>query len=130
MLNKKRGINAFFPSSANYCPFTHHDINTLCLSICIKVDGNIQPCHGLYRTIYSIGNAFYFNEMIFEKKLKYIIYLAKQRMDMNYGCSKCVIKNICGRGCIANAINLYDDPMANDGDCLLRKIELFSGFYE
>ncbi len=38
------------------------------LSICIKVDGSIQPCQSLYEYKYSVGNVFAFDPVSFREK--------------------------------------------------------------
>lgn len=122
-LNKKTGHEAFLPMPTSKCPFTNGLDD---LSLCIKVDGTIQPCQMLYSEEYSLGNIYLFDYDSFEVNLDKIVNIAKTRYRSDYGCKKCLINGYCGKGCIGTAVNLHDDPFTDDGDCEFRKLELIS----
>lgn len=117
-LNKEKNANIFLPVCTVKCPFISKIRE---LSLCIKVDGSIQPCQGLYNEKFSVGNVFTFNIEEFYSKIEHIARTAKLRYKTDYGCENCLIKGLCGKGCMAEADNLYGNPLANDDNCLYRK---------
>jgi radical SAM protein with 4Fe4S-binding SPASM domain len=123
-LNIEFETNAALPLCTTKCPFTDGLED---LSICIKVDGYIQPCQSLYESKYSIGNVFAFDPESFQVKMEHISVLAQERCNTDYGCKKCLLNGYCGKGCMAMAANLHDDPLADDGDCGFRKMQ-FLGY--
>ena len=122
-LNQKYNHDAHLPRCTTTCPFTSNTDN---MSICIKTDGSIQPCQSLYASDFTIGNLFNFDEKIMLQKLKHITDLAKERAHTDFECKKCMLKNTCGKGCMAEAYNLTASPLGNDGNCLYRKLELLN----
>lgn len=124
-INKEKNTDIFLPICTTRCPLGETLNN---LSLCIKVNGSIQPCQSLYSEEYAIGNALSFNEKQFFYKLNHISTLAKRRYEQNFDCNKCILGKICGKGCMAEAINLHNDPMANDGNCDYRKHEFISTY--
>jgi len=123
-LNMKHNIKAFLPLCTNKCSYISNNDN---LSFCIKVDGAIQPCQSLYDDKFSIGNVFNFDVGGINKKIENIIGLAQKRLSIDYGCSKCILKSGCYKGCMANAVYLNSDPLAGDGLCEFRKLQ-FIGY--
>jgi len=93
------------------------------MSICIKTSGAIQPCQSLYSEDFSIGNVFDFDEQDFLRRVDRIINIAKERLNCDYGCKKCLLQTSCGKGCLAGAVNNFGDPLAEDGECLFRKLQ-------
>lgn len=49
--------------------------------------------------------------------------IAQQRTQMDFGCRDCLLRNNCGRGCMANAFNINGNPYANDEDYGFRKLK-------
>ena len=119
-LNQLHGIEAFLPKCTNTCPFASHTNN---LSLCIKTDGSIQPCQSLYTSEFTLGNIFNFDENTLLTNLEQLHTLAKRRTAMDFGCGKCLLKSVCGRGCMAEAFNLTADPLGNDDGCMYRKLQ-------
>lgn len=117
-LNKEKQADIFLPVCTTKCPLGE-ELNEL--SLCIKTDGSIQPCQSLYDEKYTVGNALAFDKESFLQNLNCISDIAKQRYEQDYSCKRCMLNNICGRGCMAEAVNLYGDPLANDGSCEYRK---------
>lgn len=117
-INKEKGANIFLPVCTTKCPLVG---GLKELSLCIKVDGSVQPCQSLYDEKYSVGNALSFDEKTFFSNMNGIADIAKERSRQDFGCEKCMLNGICGRGCMAEAVNLHGDPLANDGNCNYRK---------
>ncbi len=126
-INREKNANIFLPSCTVTCPFVG-DLNEL--SLCIKVDGSVQPCQSLYLPDYTVTNALHFSKTEFEAGLKRIAGLAKARRQKDYGCQKCLFKEACGHGCMASAVDLNRDPLANDGDCEFRKTQFIHRYLE
>lgn len=123
LLNKQLGGNAFLPHCTVKCPYTtglEH------LSLCIKVDGSVQPCQSLYDACFSVGNVFKDGDDRIEASLQQIVDLARKRAVTDYGCERCLIKDTCSRGCMGAAALITGDPLGNDGECAYRK-SLFLG---
>lgn len=123
-LNKEYNINAFLPLCTSSCSFTNENSS---FSLCIKTDGDIQPCSLLYAPEFKIGNIFEFDSEEYFSRTKYIAELAKKRMSCDYGCNRCIMNESCGRGCMGEAYLLNGDVFADDGDCEFRKMQL-AGF--
>ena len=119
-LNSEYNTEAFLPRCTSRCPFSKGDEQ---MSVCIKADGSIQPCQALYSSDYTLGNALNFDLVEVSKKLEHLCYIAHQRTLMDFGCSKCMLNRVCGRGCMAEAVNLTGDPLGDDGGCLFRKLQ-------
>lgn len=120
-INAEKSADIFLPLCTNKCPFAAGNFNEL--SLCVKVDGTIQPCQMIYSNEYSLGNALKFNENIFIRQLNIISDLAKKRFETDYGCKKCIINGFCGKGCMATAINSGLSPLSDDGECEYRKLQ-------
>lgn len=119
-LNDEYGLEAFLPMCTVRCPYS---VDAEQMSICIKTNGNIQPCQTMYSDEYSIGNIFDFKEQEFLERVDALVSVAKQRLSMDYGCEKCLLRSGCGRGCMSEAIHNLGDPLASDGACLFRKLQ-------
>ncbi len=119
-LNKEYNLDAYLPMCTVRCPYTSGSEH---MSVCIKTSGSIQPCQSLYSEDYSIGNVFCFDEQDFHERVDRIINIAKERLNCDYGCSKCLLRSGCGKGCLAEAVNNFGDPLAEDGNCLFRKLQ-------
>ncbi len=122
-LNQETGTNAVLPLCTNSCSYVS-GLNDL--SLCVKVDGSIQPCQALYDDSFSIGNAFRFDAIDFTDKLRQLNRLAIARSHTDYGCQRCLLQNGCGRGCMAAAVYINGDPLSNDGDCEYRKLQFLA----
>jgi len=123
-LNKELGGDAFLPRCTSKCPFTG-DSHTFSLSI--QVDGTIQPCQMLHDTQYSVGNVFYADNDALFAALENTERMAKKRMSIDYGCTRCFLKDTCGHGCMGAASVFAGDPLGDDGECSYRK-SVFLGF--
>lgn len=123
-LNSQHHINAHLPKCTTKCPFSKGAEN---MSICIKVDGSIQPCQSLYSSDYTLGNVFFSNENQILQNLSRIVHIAQKRTTEDYGCSKCILRDICGKGCMAEAVHISGDPLgAVDESCLYRKLQFLN----
>lgn len=124
-LNQQYHTEAFLPFCTSRCPYSK---NLDDLSLCIKTDGAIQPCQTLYDENYTLGNIFSFSPQLFLERMRWIAEIARQRMVMDYGCKSCLLSSTCGRGCMAQAVNLHGNPLSNDEDCEFRKLQTV-GYY-
>jgi radical SAM protein with 4Fe4S-binding SPASM domain len=123
-LNKEYNTSAVLPLCTIKCPYVK---STEDLSLCIKTNGSIQPCQTLYSDAYSIGNIFHFDMDYNTQRINWISNIAKKRYETDYNCNSCLLREGCGKGCMAMAVNLYNDPLAKDGDCRFRKLQ-FIGY--
>ncbi|MHB1484848.1 MAG: radical SAM protein [Saccharofermentanales bacterium] len=121
ILNNEYSINSSLPFCTSSCPMSEENTPK---AIAIKTNGSIMPCQLLYNDKYKLGNIFDFNKYDFDKKLNEITHFVLKRIEIDYGCKKCVINKKCLKGCMANAVNLTDDPFSCDGDCNYRKLQL------
>ena len=64
---------------------------------------------------------FQFNKETFDKRAAEIQAMATQRAQSDYGCARCMIRELCKGGCMAAAYLSTGDPLSCDGDCQLRK---------
>ncbi|MBE6693915.1 MAG: radical SAM protein [Ruminococcaceae bacterium] len=124
-LNEKHGVEAYLPKCTVRCPYSVDAEN---MSVCIKVNGDIQPCQTLYSDDFSIGNIFDFNAKEVEKRVEALVSLAKQRLYCDYGCERCMLRSACGKGCMAEAVNNFGDPLASDGNCTFRKLQFLDTY--
>ncbi|MBE6608164.1 MAG: radical SAM protein [Ruminococcaceae bacterium] len=122
-LNKEYKTDAHLPRCTVTCPFVKGTEN---MSLCIKTDGSIQPCQTLYSSDFTIGNINEFDNNEFLDKISSMITLAKKRASLDFGCTRCAINKLCGRGCLAEAVNNVGDPLGNDESCLFRKLQFFN----
>lgn len=122
-LNQEYEMDAFLPRCTSTCPFVHGANN---LSVCVKTDGSIQPCQSLYSSDYTLGNALHFDEQEFAQNLGHLCAIARKRASSDFGCAKCMLNRVCGRGCMAEAVLLTGDPLGNDEGCLYRKLQLLN----
>lgn len=116
--NEEKNASIFLPMCTSTCPLGKALKD---LSLCIKVDGSIQPCQALYNEKHTVANALSFDEAAFLQNLNNIHSIAKQRYGQDFDCQRCMLNDVCGRGCMAEAFNLHDDLLADDGHCLYRK---------
>ena len=123
-LNQECGKEAFLPLCTMGCPFTKEDSE---LSLCVKVDGAIQPCQTLYDGRFTLGNALDFHPEAFAANVEKLRALARRRLETDYGCKTRLLQEGCLRGCMAAAVCLCGDPLGDDGECEYRKLQ-FLGF--
>lgn len=117
-LNKEHNISAHLPLCTLRCPFIN---NMQELSLCIKTDGSVQPCQTLYDEAFTMANILQFDKEAFDKRAAEIQAMAAQRAQEDYGCARCMIRELCNGGCMAAAYLSTGDPLSCDGDCQLRK---------
>ena len=124
-LNQEYKIDAFMPKCTIKCPFASPN-GSETLSLCIKTDGSIQPCQTLYDARFTLANALDFQEQTFLNNLNTILPTAKKRATTDFGCNRCMLKSVCGRGCMAEAFLMTGDPLGDDQNCLYRKIQFLN----
>lgn len=119
-LNREYALDAYLPKCTVRCPYTNDEVK---MSVCIKTNGNIQPCQSLYSDEFTLGNVFAFEENEILARVNALVAIAKERLTKDYDCEKCLLRSGCGKGCMAEAVNNFGDPLAQDGNCLFRKLQ-------
>ena len=71
-----------------------------------------------------MANALSFDEAELEEGMRQVRGIAKARAESDYSCGRCILREKCGKGCMANADQLTGDPLADDGGCEFRKMEI------
>ena len=120
-LNQELNGNAVIPACTYACPLADSEKE---LHVLIKCDGLIHPCQNLYQEKYALGNILSASEGALEEELQQIRELISPRAKADYNCSKCFIRNQCGRGCPAIAEEQSGSILGDDGDCMIRKTML------
>ena len=119
-LNLETGLEAELPRTTVTCTYVK---GTEGLSLCIKPDGTVQPCQVMYDGRYSVGNVFTDSAELIEENINKVHTMAKERASADLaGCGRCIMKSVCGRGCMALAIDLHGDHLAEDEECEYRKM--------
>lgn len=117
--NRKYSMHVELPSAAFSCPLAD-DFDEIKLGCMVKVNGDIMPCQAFYDERYKLSNIYSFNENEVMHNLKKLQEIVKTRMDISYGCEKCLLNPLCSRGCPATAVTNCGDIHATDCDCELR----------
>ena len=94
------------------------------MSVLIKVNGEVYPCQMLYNEKYCLGNILYDDISVFDAAMEKISAIAKTREQTDFGCKRCLARDICKKGCMAFAEMKSGDPLGDDGECLYRKLQL------
>ena len=124
LLNQEYKHQAQLPSCTSTCPYGGEEPEA---SILVKPDGGIYPCQALYDKRFELLNIHDFTQEAFDGAMGQFIELVKARTQLDYGCSHCLVKDKCKRGCIGHAFNNCGDPLGDDGECEYRKIQ-FLGY--
>lgn len=90
-------------------------------NLCVTPYGDIYPCQGLYDKKFSLGILHDFNLSAIIKKAEMMRQTLIERTAMDYGCKRCLVRSVCGKGCAASAYTLCGDIMGYDGDCTYRR---------
>lgn len=114
---------AALPRSTNICPLTD---TAQPASILIKSDGMLQPCQLLYDSTYSFGNILHDSPEQLEQGMTRLSQQIKQRLHTDYGCYRCLLRENCGKGCPALAVYNHQNLLAEDDDCLTRRLEFLT----
>lgn len=118
--NEFQRISQFF---TGYCSLMKEKLIS---SPLIKVNGDVQVCQRLYGQEFCLGNVFrqpLENLLSLENvKMKNLIKLAKLRyFKLSDGaCSKCLINDRCGKGCMADSVD-NTDIFTIPADCTIHK---------
>lgn len=119
-LNAETGLTAALPRTTVTCTYVK---GTEGLSLCVKPDGTVQPCQVMYDGRYSVGNVFTDSAEYVEENINRVHAMAKERACADLaGCGRCIMKSHCGRGCMALAVDLHGDYLAEDEECEYRKM--------
>jgi len=124
-LNKKHGVNAALPYCTSSCPLS---VSNADHSVLIKCDGSVHPCQMLYGDKFALGNILTDSAKTLEASFMKIAETVRAREATDYGCEKCLARSFCKKGCMALADMTSGDPLASDGECGFRKIQIL-GFH-
>ncbi|MBR4866179.1 MAG: radical SAM protein [Clostridia bacterium] len=106
------------PGCSYACPLAEEGTG---LNVLVKNDGSLYPCQSLYDPAYCMGNLLSDSDETLGNGVRYIQELAQKRREADFGCTTCMIRNQCGKGCIAIADSVGGNALADDGECTLRK---------
>ena len=124
VLNQSYAVKSTPPFCSYSCPLS--DTQTE-LSVLIKSNANVYPCQMLYDEKYRLGNLLTDDVEVFNNAFQKISSIAETREQMDFGCTRCIVKDTCKKGCMAFAEMKHGNPLADDGECLYRKLQ-FIGF--
>ena len=120
-LNFKHNVSAKLPYCTSACPLSDPEAE---LSVLIKPNGDIYPCQMLYGEKFKLGNILTDTKEMITERMAEITAIAAKREQTDFGCTRCLARQFCKRGCMAFADMRSGDPLANDGDCEYRKFQL------
>ena len=126
-LMKKNGINIVAPALyvANACPYSDPEKYTGTYVIYISNEGNVYPCQSLLGDEFILGNIKVSNleNIVNSINMQKFLENCAYRLKNLIGCEKCIFKNNCGKGCIADSIE-YKGFLYRDKYCNIRKNEI------
>lgn len=120
-LNGEYGQAAHLPFCTGGCPLANPETE---LSVLIKCDGAVHPCQMLYDEAYVLGNILHDDSTAIAEGLAKISGIAQARRDSVDSCAGCLARSSCKRGCMALAVIKTGDPIADDGECTFRKLQI------
>lgn len=105
------------------CSLTNVNNNVIYLQPKVTCQGHVFPCQMHQKNEYIIGNVH--SESLEDilngdsaRRFLALMYLRKTYMKE---CTDCLFRIQCGRGCMAKAVNDYNNPFAADGCCTFYK---------
>ena len=110
--------NVLLPMPTVSCDLINPDGNR---DFCIKADGSIHPCQNLYDKKFSIGNIYNLDWNSISTNLNKISAFLAARLELDYGCKKCFINQMCGKGCPAFSFMNTSELLTADGNCDFRR---------
>lgn len=120
--NKEYSMEIQIPYCTFNCPLSDPSAE---LSVLVKTDGSLHPCQQMYDARYCIGNLIRDTAEAIEMRFcDNIVQRVKEQKQTDYGCSRCVVKAHCGRGCYAVADRFGQDARSEVGDCMFRKLQI------
>lgn len=125
---QENNVNVNIPNAAfsTACPFLIKSEERPPFSPRIDSAGNVFLCQIFEGKEYILGNVN--NSMLHEifesERFENFINFFKLGLGFKKACLKCVYKNTCGKGCIANAAS-YGSAQEVDGNCELRKAMMY-----
>lgn len=120
-LNGEYGQEAHLPFCTGGCPLANPETE---LSALIKCNGAVHPCQMLYDDSYALGNILRDDSTAIAEGFARISEIAQIRRDSVDGCAGCLARSNCQRGCMALAVMKTGDPIADDGECTFRKLQI------
>lgn len=105
------------------CSLTTVENNIIKLQPKVTCKGDVYPCQMHQKPEYIIGNVLKHSlkNVLNSKESRRFIILMFLRKYFMKECKKCLFESLCGRGCMAKAVNDYNNPFAADGCCKFYK---------
>lgn len=119
-MGEKYGIQPKLPYATFHCPLLNKDEP---LGICIKPNGSIQPCQNLYDDQFSLGSVYNLDFNVIDENAARLRKKLIERKNMDFGCSRCINRDYCTKGCAAEAFMHHGRLEADDGACRFRKLQ-------
>lgn len=120
-LNREYDQEVDLPLCTSQCPLSDTESE---LSVLIKCDGSVQPCQILYDMAYTFGNLLLDGTEAIKENHERISKIAQNRRESTDDCAQCLARWTCQRGCMALAVMKSGDPIADDGECTFRKLQI------
>lgn len=107
------------------CPYSDPQLYLGKYLLYVSYKGNIYPCQALSNDEFILGNIYEnsIEEAYLGKKMEVFINKANQRLRKLEDCHNCILRNYCGKGCIAECIH-ENGFNRTDGNCKLRVEEI------
>ena len=122
-LYEEHGIeNVSLPMPASHCDLTDAEPQN---NFCVKPDGSLQPCQNLYDSRFALANVYSLDWEALAQTFQTFSSFLASRLSTDYGCGKCPLNVVCGRGCPALSYFRSGDLLSSDGACEIRKISAF-----
>lgn len=129
----KGDITDLFINESYHCPIldSQSDMNIL-----IKANGDVQPCHSLYESVFSIGNikedSIY--DVTSDKKNSRITVLrdffnSRNKVFKSSICRECIANEKCDSGCPAVAITDSGSILGRDDYCSVRRGRIYLNLF-
>lgn len=113
------------------CPLIYESEEPVPLSPRIDAFGNVYLCQAFLDEIYSFGNVYLdsLSKIVSSSKFSEFIWYCRFATRFIPECRKCVWKEMCGQGCIANVLS-STERLSPDGDCYFRRKDYLVKFFE
>lgn len=126
-LNQEYDLKVEEPGCTYKCALTDPDDEW---HILIKSNGSFQPCQSLYREDFSLGNIDCLDAQALMFHAQHIAQIAREREKKDLMCHNCLLDGICGKGCMAAAVDRTGDFHGNDGECMFRKVLFLNNTFQ
>lgn len=92
------------------------------VGFCVKSNGEIMPCQGLYDSSFAVGSLHHLDMDLVETNIRSLGEQVARRAAKDFGCSRCINRDRCEKGCPAEAFLNLGDFAGADGGCAYRRL--------